>query len=317
MTVIRTPIASREAWLEMRRENLGASDIAALFDCHPFKTPFGLYAEKSGLAPAEAPSAQILKRGLLLETAAADAVRMERPDWRISKCTDYLHEPEWRLGATPDFIVFCPKRDSVGVLQTKVIAKPEFDKHWQDGPPLGYVLQNATELMLDSTERDEPKAWGALGALVLGAYTLDCHVYEFERNAAAELRILAAAKQFWASVERGEPPAADYARDGAIIKALNRTGGGEDRDLTRHNRIAMLCEEKLAWMKRRANAEGALDTIDAEITDILGDADRGIHPVFNITRKEQWTGGTVIPRQKSRVLRVTRKKQPQASEHAA
>src|SRR5262245_20871262 len=48
MTVHRTPITSRESWLDLRSRNIGGSEIAALFGEHPWKTHLQLYAEKAG-----------------------------------------------------------------------------------------------------------------------------------------------------------------------------------------------------------------------------------------------------------------------------
>lgn len=316
MTVIRRKITSRQAWLEMRRLNIGASDIGALFGAHPFKTEYGLYAERAGLVPDIGPSSEILERGQVLEHAMPQAVRLKRPDWRIEKCEDYLSAPQWLLGATPDFLVWCPQRQDVGILQTKIVAYREFEKHWQDGPPLAYVLQTVQELMLDATNRNAVQAWGAIAVMALSDYRMHVEVYEFERNTDAELRIIKAAREFWAAVARREAPRPDYARDSGIIRAVNATGGGEPVDLTRHNRIAMLCEEKIAWARRAGNAERALETIDAEIADILGEAEKAVHPEFNITRKAQWFGGHTVPRQQTRVLRITRKHKKAADEVA-
>ena len=70
-------------------------------------------------------------------------------------------------------------------------------------------------------------------------------------------------------------------------------------------------------MKRHSAAEKALEVIDAEIADILGDAATTIHPFFTITRKAQWNGGFEVPRQKVRVLRVRRKNVKEEQEQAA
>ena len=50
MTAIveRHEITSREAWLELRKQDVTASTIAALFNCHPYTTALRLYAEKRG-----------------------------------------------------------------------------------------------------------------------------------------------------------------------------------------------------------------------------------------------------------------------------
>ena len=42
---------SRDAWLEARSHSLGGSDAAAVMGLNPYKSPFALWAEKTGMVP--------------------------------------------------------------------------------------------------------------------------------------------------------------------------------------------------------------------------------------------------------------------------
>ncbi len=244
MTIHRTPVTTREAWLELRAGNIGGSEVSALFGLNQFKTPYQLYAEKAGLVPAEGPSSEIMERGLILEPAVAEAVRVLRPHWTITKAEDYLWSDEWRLGATPDYIVYDRERGSHGVLQTKAIAMPEYLEKWQDGPPMGYVLQTAQEVMLDAMSRDTPGGWGAIGVLAISSYGHEKMVWEFERNIASEQKIINAARRFWADVAAGREPAPDFARDADTIRAMHPADDGSTIDLTGDNRLVWLLDER-------------------------------------------------------------------------
>jgi predicted phage-related endonuclease len=311
MSIERWGITTREEWLARRKPNINGSEVGALFGCSPYQTRYALHADKAGLIDVPPLEGDVLERGEILEPAVAVAVQKERPDWTIRKATDYLWSPDWRLGCTPDFYVHRKDRGD-GVLQAKTVAGPEFDEKWQDGPPMWIILQTLLEMMLTGV------AWGAIGVLVIrNPYKIERYVYEFDRHTATEHRMIAETAAFWAAVAANELPPADYSRDSQIIRSVYSKGGGESIDLTRHNRISLLCEEKLAWARRHTTAEKALEIINAEIADILGDADRGEHPVFNITCKTQMTGGYQVARQKIRVLRVTRRNIKETEEQAA
>jgi predicted phage-related endonuclease len=298
MSVHRTPITSREAWLAKRAENIGASEIAALFGCHPYRTALQLYAEKTGVART-APASAVLERGHILEPAVAEMARRERPDWRIEKASDYLSAPEWRLGCTPDFWVDCPRRGP-GVLQCKTVAKPVYDETWADGPPLWVLLQTLQEQMLAGV------AWGAVGVLITSTYTVAGALHDFARHEATEARIIAAARAFWSDLEAGRPPQPDFDRDGETIRALHPQDNGAILDLSGDNRLPELLAqyETYAAMGRRAEKE--LKRVKAEIAAKLGDAAGAVLPGWRIAFPTRQRAGYEVKPTRYRELRVTR-----------
>lgn len=297
MTIQRTTPASHADWLKLRAPYIGASEIAALFGCHAQQTLLGLYAKKTGVAMAE-PDDAILERGHILEPAVAEYVRRQRPTWKLQKNEDYFHSDEWGLGATPDYWVHCPER-GIGVLQCKAVAMPQYKEKWQDGAPMGYILQTAQEALLADV------AWGVIGVLAVGSYDYDGGIYEFERKAGAEMRITAAASKFWCDVRAGRQPAADYARDEDVIKALYPRDNGTTVDLSGDNRLAYLLAERKRLMDEIATASPAsktLDAINAEIKAKVGDASLALLPGWEISYKLQKRKAT--PESEFRVLRV-------------
>src|SRR5580765_3495221 len=98
----RIPIASREEWLGLRKQDVTASAVGALFGVHPWQTIAGLHAEKCGMEmPAPDPESAVIRRGNALENVVAAEVAKERPEWQIRKNDLYLRDPRARLGATP------------------------------------------------------------------------------------------------------------------------------------------------------------------------------------------------------------------------
>jgi predicted phage-related endonuclease len=318
MTIIRTPITDEASWLAARRPNINASEVAALFGCHAQETMLSLHARKAGV-DLPGPTGEILERGHILEPAVAEFVRRQRPAWKIAKNEDYLHSPHWRLGATPDYWVHCPER-GIGVLQCKAVAMPQYREKWQDGPPMGFILQTAQEVLLAGESMRQAVAspavgWGAIGVLAVGNYDHDGAVFEFERNSGAEARIIRAATSFWDDIANGRQPKPDFAKDQDVIRALYPRDNGQAVDLTGDNRLAFLLEERerlLAEIKTAAPAEKEVEAINAEIRAKLGDAAIATIPGWEITHKTQKR--KAVPECEFRVLRV---KRVQAREMAA
>jgi predicted phage-related endonuclease len=304
--VIRTPIADEASWLAARRPNINASEVAALFGHHAQETLLSLYARKAGLADLAPPSGAILERGHIMEPAVAEFVRRRRPDWRVVKNTHYLHAPDARVGATPDYWVHCPERGP-GVLQCKVVALPEYREKWADGAPMGYILQTAQEVMLSQV------SWGVIGVLAVSTYGLDGAVLEFERNTGAEARILQAVRSFWQDVAAGRQPRPDFTRDADIIKALSPRDNGATIDLTGDNRVPELLEryDVLSTMGRHAEKE--LKAVKAEIAAKMGDAAAATLPGWKIRYPTRIRGAYAVKETTYRVLDVQRVEEQSAA----
>jgi predicted phage-related endonuclease len=295
----RWTITDRAEWLQRRRPNINGSEVAALFGINPYLTPFALYTGKAGLADLSAPDSDVLRRGRILEPAVAAAVTEEHPEWKIQKAAEYIWSPDWRLGCTPDFYVHCQER-GVGVLQAKTVAKPVFDEDWQDGPPQWIVLQTLQEMMLEDV------AWGAIAALIMSSYTVDLRIWEFERHAPAEKRIIARATAFWADVDAGRQPKLDYDRDADVIRALFPRDNGTVVDLTGDNRLPQLLTEFEALSAVGKHAETKLKAVKAEIAAKIGDASVATLPGWEVSHKTQRRAGYVVKDTEFRVLRVKR-----------
>jgi predicted phage-related endonuclease len=164
--VERIAIGDREEWLKLRRQDVTASSIAALFGEHPYVTIAQLVLEKAGV-DLEKPETAVMRRGRWLEYAVAQATAERRPGWVITKAAEYLRDPALRMGATPDFYTI-NEHGRPGVLQTKTVSQWEFKRSWsEDGPPLWIALQTLVEMMLAEVEL------GTIGVFVIGPFDLD------------------------------------------------------------------------------------------------------------------------------------------------
>jgi predicted phage-related endonuclease len=296
----RIPVTDRDSWLAMRKKDVTASVVGALFGCHPYESALRVFLDKTGESEPEEPN-EMLQWRLILESAVGAAVELKRPGWKIVKATEYLRDPAARIGATPDFYIHGDPR-GLGVLQAKTVAPKQFREDWQDDtPPFWIALQNATELMLE-----ERAAFGAVAALVISPYKLECPIYHIPRHPGVESRIREAVAQFWMNVDFGNVPEPDYSKDADLIAALAPEPiEGKRIDLTGDNMLPGLLAERADLKARAKSAEERVEEIDAEIKHKMGDAELATIAGFALTYKTQHRKGGFVAPSSSRVLRVT------------
>jgi putative phage-type endonuclease len=300
----RIPLPPRSEWLELRRRDITASDVAAICGLSPYKTALRVWAEKCGEV-AEAEDNPSMKRGRWLEAAVFSALAEEKTEWVVKRPGIYVRDTEARIGATPDAIALTSEGDAV--VQMKIVAKPVFDA-WQGEPPIGYVLQTLTEAMLMDTQQ------AYLAAMVIDVFTADLHIFPVNRHPGAEAKIRETVARFWSDVEAGRMPAADYARDSDLLQELYPPREHvEPLDFSGDNRLPEILAERERLMADEKSVKARLDEIKAELVDKLHGAPAAICGEWKITqsithRKEQIIKATSFP-----VLRISRVKQRKAA----
>jgi predicted phage-related endonuclease len=290
-------VTDRASWLQLRMQDLTASDLGAAIGKDRYKSRLALYAEKTGMLMPQDDNPS-MRRGRWLEAAVLSAIREENPSWDVSPSHVYLRDTEIRLGATPDAIA---QTDEPGItnVQCKVVARPAYERDWVDGPPLNYVLQTLAEGML----LDAPRS--LIAALVIDTYTAELNMHPVPRHEAAEARVRAIATEFWSNVAAGLQPAVDGALDSETINALYPNSVADPvLDLTGDNRLPELLAE-------RAVAKAIIDLeadrvaeIDTEIKAKLGDAERAELPGWKISWKTQTKAEHMVRATSFRVLRI-------------
>lgn len=294
----RRTITDREEWLQWRRQDVTASAVGALFGAHPYESVLKLYAEKCGVERRRNDSG-VKRRGRLLEGAVALAASEQYPAWRIEKAAEYFRDPDLRLGCTPDFFVHGDPR-GLGVLQAKTVAPRIFQSEWDGQPPFWIALQTLTEMMLTAAE------WGAVAALIIDPYRLDCHIYDVPRHDGAEDRIRRAVTDFWDAIASGRTPSPDYAHDADLIAALYpRETPRKVIDLAGDNELPAMLEQRAELKARMADEKRQCEAIDAEIKYKMGDAEIALLPGWHISWKTYHRREYVVPEQDIRTLRIT------------
>jgi len=302
MNIEKLTITSREKWLEWRKQDYTASNIGALFNCHPYTTPLRMYAEKRGTEFVLEDN-NAMRRGRWMEPAVAKAVEEVRPEWKLEPAKDYLRCPELKIGATPDFYIHGDPRGK-GILQAKTVAPSVYAREWAGGDevPLWIILQATTEAMLANAD------FIVVAALLVDAHNMDVSIHEMPRSSAAEDKIKRAVETFWQNVQLGIEPDPDFVRDADTIKAIWKSEKDKDAevDLSGNNTIPLLLEQRALLKETIKTSEGRLEAIDAELKHAMKDAAvaTGIDG-WRITYRTNHVKGYTVAARDQRVLRVT------------
>lgn len=275
------PCAEDALWRAARAQDVTASTLGALLGCHEYVTPYELYCMKAGALqePAETPA---MRRGRVMEHAAVQLLRIERPEW-IVRHNDgagrlYYRDPVARLGATPDVIATLPDGQTM-TIQIKSVAARTFREKWiVDGeplPPQWIILQGLAERDLTGSDLC------AVAPIVLDGFGgLEMPIIEVPLGKAGAImsRARKEVADFWRRVADANPPAPDFGKDGGVISSIYADDDGGEISLADNTRIMEIMVARDELKKREADgrdAEKARKIYDAEIIHMLGNAARG------------------------------------------
>jgi predicted phage-related endonuclease len=312
MPIEQHKIVNRAQWLQLRQQDVTASDVSAVLNLHPTRSIARVWAQKCGLISEEPPS-EFLEYRLSLEAAAIDWLQRKRPTWEIRRGGVYLRDPDLRLGATPDAVAVDSEREGIGVLECKSVVRYVFDRDWKqlavsdDGiieaqAPIFHQLQTLTNAILAGA------SWACVVGLILDAGGTGSLAFApVERNAAAEQRIKDGVARFWAMTDSGRAPPFDYGLDADVIAALFPKARITDPplDLSQDNRMPELLVERQAIKQELKAGENRCEAIDAEIKDKIGDHELALLPGWRISWKTQKRPERIMPAWEGRVLRIT------------
>jgi predicted phage-related endonuclease len=310
----RIPIASRDQWLTMRRQDVTASVAGSLLGVHEYQTAYNLWALKSGKISEDVEETPAMTRGMLLEPVAMKLLRIDRPDLRLTWngipgeiSGDYFRDPEHRIGCTPD--CFMEDDRGRGIVQFKSVEQNIFRKKWHVGdddgsyaeisPPLWTVVQAIIEADLTESQT------AALAVLVVGS-GLQVHFIDVPIHAGVIDRMREAVKDFWRRVEQNDPPTPDYAADGETIAKIYSADNGREIDLSRDNRMVTILEERENLLALRKDAKDRLEPLNAELKEKLGENTAAYARGWQVTNKLQHRKAYAVEANAFRVLRTKR-----------
>ncbi len=303
--VERIPVKNRGDWLALRKQDVTASEVAALFGLNPYKTALQMYAEKTGASKGQGDN-PAMRRGRILEPGCIVALQELKPDWHIVKADEYLRDPALRIGATPDYYRTSP--DYVGpcapieIIECKTVA-PEKWAEWASEVPLAYQLQVVTQCKLVGAAR----GWIAL---LVDNRAKDFELFEVPAHDGAWAKICEKVAAFWKLVGSGAMPAFDFARDGDAIKALlPPLISSPAIDLSGDNRLATLLPHLEHLEEIGVSNKAEIDAIKAEVISKLDGHEAATLDGWKISNKTQTRKAHAVKESTFAVLRVTRIKE--------
>jgi len=193
--------SDRERFLAERRSCLGGSDIGVLVGVNPWKTPYQLWAEKTGRV-ADAADSLPMRFGTHAEAFVASEY-CRATGRRVERISALLRHPTAPLGGHVDRLVI-PAGKARAAVRGRILASrglecktvgafaAGLDSDWgadgSDQVPPSYALQCATYQLLTGCAH-----WDL--AALIGNHEL--RIYELRRDPELEEGILAIATQWW------------------------------------------------------------------------------------------------------------------------
>jgi len=293
---------TREGWLEGRQKGIGASEIAAVLGLSPYKSPFAVWAEKTGKAPPQEDK-PVMRRGRDLESLIGDRVAEEsgrsvhRPlhPWTIARS---LRHP-W-ITCTLDFVQYRGAVAGPGACDAKSVGSRSASL-WDDpdDAPIGYQMQIQGQLLVMGWD------WGSLAGLMMDSWEL--RLRDYGAHDAVQSAIVEETGNFWDQhVLKDIPPPDARGADLAAIhriwdrqEGLESTIGAEFEDLWLEYQHLT---GQISELRSQSNlADDRRKTIQAAILSRAGHATRlrvdGTNHVFVLRshpRKEYTVKATTV-----------------------
>ena len=187
-------------WLEVRRQGLGGSDVAAALSLSLWKSPLELYLEKIGEAPkVQTEPNEALTWGRIMEPVIRDEFA-KRTGYPVKSLRSMLQHPCYPyMLADLDGLVEVPER-GLGVLEIKT-ASSYAKTDWEGGKvPDHYMLQLQHYLAVSGLEF-------AVIVVLIGGNQLQWQIVESDLELIENMITLEA--NFWRHVTEKVPPPVD------------------------------------------------------------------------------------------------------------
>lgn len=272
---IPTANMSKEDWEKLRSTTIGGSDAAAILGLNPYKSPYALWAEKTGkVIPEDISQKEAVRLGTDLEDYVAyrfmeaTGKHVRRENYTVFRDDmPYAH-------ANYDRLVI-GERAGLEIKTTNALHLSKF----KNGEfPANYYCQCVHYMMVSGLER-----W-YLAVLVLG---IEFKVFVIERDEAEIEALRMAEENFWYQVQNGLPPEVDGTD--STVDALNAAFPVSDPDADAVDLTG--CAADLLILDECSQQIKALDekkaAAQARIMEAMGTAERGGYGSYSVTWKTQ------------------------------
>ena len=265
---------SRQHWLRLRAQNINSTEVAALFGCSPYSTAFELWHRKRQAAIEELEPNERMLWGRRLEEAIARGLGQDQ-GWAIRHAPEYIHHTQLRMGSSFDYFI-----GEDGILEIKNVDSLAFKNHWLgegdslEAPP-HIELQVQHQLALTG------RKFAYIGALVGGNRAV---LVKREPDLEVIMSIHARIKNFWASIEQGSAPLADFEKDAGFISQLySQAKTGKVLDASNNSELMLLTQDYRSLSDQIKELELRREAAKAQILIEIGDHEKVIGEEWSLS----------------------------------
>jgi putative phage-type endonuclease len=238
------------AWHELRADGIGGSEIGTILGLNPWKSPFYLWATKTGQIPPKQLDSFAVRLGQTLEPVILDELLpQQHPDWEIYRTGTWQHPSLHFLHANPDAIA---KVNGEWVIVEVKTSR----NYWSEIPP-HYVSQTMHYMNI----------LGIKKAVIVGLVAMDWVEAWIDFDQFEASVIEQAAINFWDSVRNGVAPDFDGAESTyeAVREMHPEINSGEEIEIDGIHNLAIA---QLAFEEAEAN----LRRQKSEVLALMGNA---------------------------------------------
>lgn len=289
---------ARGRWLKARQGGIGGSDAPAVMGVSPWRSPYALWAQKTGIEP-DALDNEVLRWGRILEGPIADDYSRltGRALKNLGEHEIQRHAKLPHMICTLDRVIEPIDDRGPGSLSIKYVG-PMKAGDWREDAPVDYQVQLQHELAVMGFK------WGSFAVLVWGR---GVQWLDMERNDAFVEVLEQEESEFWGKVESGNPPPIDGAEStGEAIKRLYPKDDG---------RLVELPPECRTWWSHAEECKAEIKRFrylqeenENRIKAALGTASEGFTGEKRWTYRAQSRKGYAVEATEYRVLRESKTK---------
>lgn len=263
---------SHDEWLRQRNKGLGGSDAGSVLGLSPYKSPYTLWAEKTGLIDSRIPDNEAMRVGRDLEQYVAErfteatGLKVQRSGYSFQS-----KEHPWMLGNVDRLIV----GENAGLECKTANALTKTDYSGGD-IPAAYYAQCYHYMAVTGAD-----AW-YIAILVMGK---GFHWFRIERDEDEIEALVAAEKEFWDKVQTKEAPDPDGSDSTSqTLEKLYPESFDEEVEL---DYMEDTLQEREALEAKIKDLTAQKKELDAQLKEEMKTAQKGICGLYSISWKTQ------------------------------
>lgn len=307
--------SNEQAWLELRTKDITSTEVSALFGLSPYMTYFELWHRKKNQQYVRIEENERMFWGTMLQDAIAAAIA-KKEDWTVRRMTEYIRNPEFRIGASFDFSIemYHSKdtpvgnfNDPRGLLEIKNVDGLVFKNTWSKDDegeieaPLHIELQIQHQLLC--CERSFTHLGALIGGnnLVMFKRVPDMKVFNAIKNKVSE---------FWHSIDNNIEPSPNFNTDADFLKSLySFAEPGTVIDASNDAAMTSIVGEYVALGQVAKDATEKREALKGQLLTMIGSAEKVMGNGFTISSGMVGPAHVEYDRAGYRNLRVFTKKE--------